>query len=93
MDIPGVYILRSLKNDRYYIGSTNNFERRLEERNRGLVTATSFIIPLKLVRFIRCESIQIARICEYLLKRYKNKQILSKVVESGIFPWEYNEHK
>ena len=92
MDIPGVYILRSLKNERFYVGSTNNTERRVEEHNQGLVTATRFLIPLKLVRFIECESLQKARANEYRLKKYKSKKILSKVVESGIFPWEYTNN-
>lgn len=30
-----VYILRNLTTDRYYIGSTNNLERRIAEHNRG----------------------------------------------------------
>ncbi len=30
-----VYILRSLKSERYYVGSTSDMEKRLIEHNRG----------------------------------------------------------
>ena len=30
-----VYVLKSLKNAKHYIGYTNNIERRLEDHNRG----------------------------------------------------------
>jgi putative endonuclease len=35
-----VYILRNKLNNRYYIGSTNNLSRRLEEHNRGQSQST-----------------------------------------------------
>jgi len=30
-----VYIIRSLKDNKHYIGYTNNLERRLQDHNRG----------------------------------------------------------
>ena len=33
----------------------------------------------------------LARSAEFRLKRYKRKDILSKVVADGIFPWQYNK--
>ncbi len=89
MQQTGVYILQSQRNGRYYIGSTDNLERRIGEHNMGLVRATSFIRPLVLKRFIECKDISEARKAEYRLKRYKSRDIVEKVIESGILPWEY----
>ena len=86
----GVYILQSIKNQRYYIGSTNNLERRLSEHGRGLVNATKALRPLALQLFIPCSSITDARQAEYRLKKYKSKKIVVKVLASGIFPWQYS---
>jgi len=44
-----VYILKSLKNNRNYIGSTNNPERRLQEHNSGESKYTSLTRPFKLI--------------------------------------------
>jgi len=32
----GVYILKSFKNNSYYVGSTNDIKRRLKEHNDGV---------------------------------------------------------
>ncbi len=44
-----LYILKSLKDDNLYIGSTNDLKRRLGEHNSGKVESTRFRRPLKLV--------------------------------------------
>jgi len=44
-----VYVLRSLKTGRRYIGSTNNLERRIIEHNTGQSTYTSQTGPYKLM--------------------------------------------
>ncbi|KKW10156.1 MAG: Excinuclease ABCsubunit C domain-containing protein [Candidatus Gottesmanbacteria bacterium GW2011_GWB1_49_7] len=44
-----VYVLYSLKDRRLYVGQTVNLEKRLALHNRGMVAATKFRRPLKLV--------------------------------------------
>lgn len=44
-----VYVLKSLKNNRLYIGSTNNIKRRLKEHNSGKSKYTQSTRPFKLV--------------------------------------------
>lgn len=44
-----VYILRSLKDGRFYIGQTNNISDRIERHNSGQVTATRNRRPLEIV--------------------------------------------
>ena len=43
-----VYILYSPKLDKYYVGSTNNLERRLAEHNRGKTSFASLGMPWEL---------------------------------------------
>ncbi len=44
-----VYILESLKDGRYYVGSTHNLEDRLKRHNEGRVAYTRPKRPWKLV--------------------------------------------
>jgi len=89
MGNPGVYILKSIKSSRYYIGSANNIERRLSQHNKGFVRATKNIKPLELKCFVLCNDLTEAKRSEYRLKSYKRKDILEKVIKDKTFPWEY----
>ena len=75
-----VYILQSLKNGRYYIGSTNDVKRRFEEHCRGHVAATKYLLPLELKFFQEYESIELARKIEYRLKKFKSKKIIERII-------------
>ena len=44
-----VYIIKSLKNGRFYVGSTGNLERRLDEHNSGQSRYTKLTSPFVLV--------------------------------------------
>lgn len=44
-----VYILKSLKDNNLYIGSTNNLKRRFSEHNAGKVFSTKSRRPFELV--------------------------------------------
>ncbi|MEX0933891.1 MAG: GIY-YIG nuclease family protein [Candidatus Paceibacterota bacterium] len=43
------YILQSLKNEKYYIGSTTDIVKRLERHNKGQNKSTRSGIPWKIV--------------------------------------------
>jgi putative endonuclease len=43
-----VYVLRSSKNGRFYVGMTTNLERRLTEHNDGKTKSTKGFIPWEL---------------------------------------------
>ena len=84
-----VYILQSVKNKRYYIGSTDNVSRRIDEHNAGYVQATRNTRPFQLRVVIECLTLTEARKSEQRLKKYKRKDILTKVIKDKMFPWEY----
>lgn len=46
-----VYILYSLKDNKFYIGFTNNLKKRLTEHAKGKVDATKNRTPLKLIHY------------------------------------------
>lgn len=85
----GVYILESQKNNRYYVGSTDNIDRRIKEHNIGKVLCTRNLRPWIIKGFIQCSNLTEARSSEYRLKKYKRKDILEKVIKDKTFPWNY----
>jgi putative endonuclease len=46
-----LYVLKSLKDQEGYIGSTNDLKRRLSEHIKGLVPSTKPRRPLKLIYY------------------------------------------
>lgn len=48
------YVLRSQKDNKHYIGFTEDLERRFEEHNDRLVKATKHRIPFELVYYEAC---------------------------------------
>lgn len=79
-----MYFLQSLKNQRYYIGSTINLTNRFSEHEKGLVKTTKNLRPLKIVFFQEYSSIAEARIIEYRLKKLKNRNIIERIINEGI---------
>ena len=48
------YVLESLKDKKFYTGSTLNIVSRLERHNRGLESATKFRRPFKIIYYEGC---------------------------------------
>ena len=82
MEKMGVYILLCA-NNRYYIGSTDNLDRRLCEHQDGLVKTTKNVLPIKLVFFQKFETLKQARQVEYKLKKKKSKIIIEQIIRDG----------
>ncbi|MCL4359884.1 GIY-YIG nuclease family protein [Patescibacteria group bacterium] len=53
-----VYVLRSLKDGKKYIGSTIHVVKRLQQHNKGQVPSTKFRRPLKLIGYQITPSIE-----------------------------------
>jgi predicted GIY-YIG superfamily endonuclease len=75
--------LRSAKNDRYYIGSTVDINRRFLEHSNGQVKATKYILPLELVFAQTFQTIKEARHVEYVLKNKKSRVIIESIIKEG----------
>lgn len=78
-----VYILQSLVNNRYYIGSTIDLDRRVLEHNSGKSSYTKLTRPFKLVFSKQYDSIKKARRIEYRLKKLKSKKIIERIIFEG----------
>ena len=49
-----VYVLKSLKDGRFYTGFTNDLKRRIDEHNKGSERSTKSRMPLKLIYYEAC---------------------------------------
>ena len=49
-----VYVLQSLKDNKFYVGWTTNLKLRLIQHNKGYVDSTKIRKPLKLVYYEYC---------------------------------------
>lgn len=58
---PTVYILISEKDNRTYVGSTDNFEKRLKQHNSGKVISTKHRFPFKVLFIEEFETLKEAR--------------------------------
>ena len=75
-----VYILKSLKDGKFYIGETADLRRRLFEHNEGWVKSTKHRKPFILVYSESLESREIALKREKLIKSYKGGQAFKKLL-------------
>lgn len=64
-----VYLLRSLKDSKFYLGWTTNLSRRLEEHNMGLTRSTKSRRPFEMVHYETYPTPELARKRERTLKR------------------------
>ena len=67
--MPFVYVLKSLKDGKQYIGSTINLEQRLKRHNAGYVTSTKYRRPMVLYAYQRFDTIKEAALYEMKYKR------------------------
>jgi putative endonuclease len=73
-----VYILRSLRDENLYIGSTNDLQHRLIEHNSGNVDSTKHRTPFTLEAHIAVKDKTKAIELEQYLKTGSGKAILRK---------------
>jgi len=78
-----VYILQSMKNKRYYIGVTNNTQRRIIEHNSGLVRSTAPHKPWILKRVEEFPDINTAYQRERFIKSKRSRKIIETIIRSA----------
>jgi putative endonuclease len=76
-----VYIIKSSTDNTYYIGSTNNIERRLQDHNAGKSPYTSKKIPWELVYLESFESKTNALKREKFLKKQRNNTFYVRLIK------------
>ncbi|KKS65538.1 MAG: hypothetical protein UV33_C0001G0016 [Candidatus Daviesbacteria bacterium GW2011_GWA1_42_6] len=62
------YVLKSKRDDKLYIGWTNDLNQRLRKHNTGQVDATKYRLPLELVYYEACLDQENAIVREKQLK-------------------------
>ena len=77
-----VYILQSLKDNKFYTGYTENLKLRFEEHQKGRVESTKDRRPLRLIYFEGCLNQGDTRHREKYLKTYFGKMFLKKRLKS-----------
>ncbi len=71
-----VYFLRSQKDDKLYIGKTNNLDRRIAEHRQGQVSSTKARRPLILLGYETCQTEQETLELERIYKKgYKREEL------------------
>jgi putative endonuclease len=76
------YILYSLKLDKYYVGSTSDIIRRLEEHNRGKEKYTRTGLPWNLVYQETFNELHAARSREAYIKKQKSRKFIETLIRS-----------
>jgi len=77
-----VYVLRSKKDNKNYVGYTKNLKLRFEQHQKGLVVATKNRRPLILIYYEACISQQDATHREKYLKTAYGKRYIKSRLKS-----------
>ena len=76
------YLLKSLKDGKFYTGYTQNIKLRFEQHNKGLVESTKDRRPLILIYFEACLSQADALHREKYLKTHYGKMFIKNRLKS-----------
>lgn len=77
-----IYVLLSLKDEKRYIGFTNNIHKRLQEHWKGEVFSTQYRRPLVVIYVEGCTNESDARRREKYLKTTDGRRFLAKRLKS-----------
>ncbi len=77
-----VYILRSLKDNKFYTGYTVNLKNRIKNHNEGKVVSTRHRIPFELIYFEGCLNEEDALHREKYLKTTYGKRYINNRLKS-----------
>ena len=78
-----VYVLKSERNGRYYIGSTDNLIRRYRHHAKGQVYATARMLPVIVVGWKEYETLALARGAERALKAKKRREYIEQFLKDA----------
>ena len=75
-----LYILNSIKDGRYYLGSCADINKRFNQHNSGLVKSTKVHLPWKIVYTEEYKTLSEARKREYQVKSWKKRAAIEKLI-------------
>ena len=78
------YIIKSERAERYYVGSTANFDDRPRHHNSGATRSTRPYRPWKLVHIETFPTKKEAWLRERQIKRYKSGSAFQKLIHGGV---------
>lgn len=88
-----VYILHFPNKDTYYVGSTNDLDRRLSQHSSGHTPSTKRLgSDFKLVFYQEVASLALARKAEYRIKAWKRRDFIERIVNDGTIGFLNNAH-
>lgn len=75
------YILKSEKDNSYYIGSTNSIENRLKAHNYGRVRSTKYRRPFNLIYKEEYSTLKEAINRERQIKSWKKRRAIERLIK------------
>ena len=81
--MPHTYILFSEKLNKYYIGSTSDINRRIEDHNRGKEKFTRTGTPWQIVYSEQFEILADARRRELQIKKQKSRKYIERLIATA----------
>jgi putative endonuclease len=79
-----VYILHFNNSGKYYVGSTNNLERRLKQHRKGHTPSTKRLGSEFVLAFSQeIETLALARSVELRIKSWKRKDYIQRIISDG----------
>jgi putative endonuclease len=75
------YIIQSKKDNSFYIGSTSNLNKRVNDHNDGFSPYTSKKMPWKLVYYEKYENKSDAIKRELFLKKQRNRDFYIRLIK------------
>ena len=81
--MPKVYVLQSLRDGRFYVGSTTALPARWRHHQGGFTHSTKRFGPCKIVLTQEYPTLEEARYVEQRLKKMKRKDYIEKMVNDG----------
>jgi putative endonuclease len=79
-----LYILQSDSSGRFYVGSTDDLDRRVSEHQRGKNLATRGRGPWKLVHYEKFDTLSEARRRESEIKRWKSAKLIQALIAGSV---------
>ena len=84
-----IYLLKSEKHNKKYLGTTTQPSERINYHNQGLVKATKYGVPWVCLAIINVGTIKEAKKIEYYIKKQKLALTVENVVK--ILDWYYKK--